>query len=110
MQQCLTGMGPGMGPAMAGPGMPAGPQPMGAPLPPPPMPPVGGGMDPAQNNAPLQFNTNKGKPPMPIAGTGKTTPPLPPRPRNDSQGDRGKQERFLYHAYDKRNICFLNFI
>lgn len=34
------------------------------------MPPGMGtiGMDPSQNNQPLQFNTAKGKPPVPIVG------------------------------------------
>ena len=71
-----------------GPMMSGGPM-VGGPMPPPPPPiplgtptvsaPMGqigpqvlpaGMVDPATNNQPLQFNMNKGKPPMPIMGGG----------------------------------------
>ena len=72
-------------------GPPGAPQQLGPPLPPPPIPSMGApGMDPAQNNAPLQFNTNKGKPPMPISGTETMSPPVNPaivNRRNEAPGN-----------------------
>lgn len=47
------GMGPGMGPGI-GPGM---------------MGPMQIAVNPATNDAPLEFNTNKNKPPMPVAAS-----------------------------------------
>ena len=75
-------------------------------------------MDPAQNNSPLQFNMDKGKPPMPISGE-KMSPPMNGgggygnRQRNDSQGDRGGKNRSQLKHYSTffcgftANICEL---
>ena len=69
----------GPGGPMGGPGMMPG---MGGPIGPQGMPPP----DPATNNQPLQFNTNKGKPPMPIPGDSGKDMDLRPKSDRGSKG------------------------
>lgn len=91
MSSPVTGMGPG-GPMGQGHPQPMGqamPQGMGPSPPVGPMAPGGPMMDPSMNNAPLQFNTSKGKPPM--AKTGEDMAMNLEGSDHDERGSRNKK-------------------
>ena len=107
------------GPMMAGGPMPPPPPPMSATMPGPSLmgpaqmaqPTIGpqamppgmiSMLDPATNNQPLQFNTNKGKPPMPVMGeiqegdqrimlASRAEKIMRERDRNDREYDRERE-------------------
>ena len=77
-------------------------------------------LDPATNNQPLQFNTNKGKPPMPVMGEmqeveqrvmlggGRPDRVMRDRDRNDRDYDRDRERSRSNDSSKLCNLCLIS--